>query len=58
LIVRRFLKLKDWKDTQRIVVGGGFRASRVGELVIGRTAVLLKAENIGIELLPIHHSSG
>src|SRR5215468_2820505 len=55
LIVRRVLKLKDWKDTQRIVVGGGFRASRVGELVIGRTAVLLKAENIGIELLPIHH---
>jgi hypothetical protein len=29
--------LREWKDTQRIAVGGGFRASRVGELVIGRT---------------------
>ena len=36
LVIRRFLKLKGWKDTERIVVGGGFRASRVGELVIGR----------------------
>ena len=23
LVIRRFLKLKDWKDTQRVVVGGG-----------------------------------
>jgi predicted NBD/HSP70 family sugar kinase len=55
LIVRRFLKLKEWKETQRIAVGGGFRASRGGELAIGRAAVLLKAENIGIELQPIRH---
>src|ERR1700677_3830463 len=25
LVIRRFLKIKEWKDTQRIVVGGGFR---------------------------------
>ncbi len=37
LVIRRYLKTKGWKDTERIVVGGGFRASRVGELVIGRT---------------------
>jgi hypothetical protein len=55
LIIRRFLKLREWKDTQRMAVGGGFRGSRVGELVIGRTAVILKAEKIGIELVPIHH---
>jgi hypothetical protein len=30
LVVRRFLKAKGWKDTQRIVVGGGLRASRIG----------------------------
>ena len=29
-------KLKGWKDAERIVVGGGFRGSRVGELAIGR----------------------
>jgi hypothetical protein len=55
LVIRRFLKLKDWKDTQRVVVGGGFRASRVGELVIGRTSVILKAEKIDLDLIPIRH---
>jgi hypothetical protein len=55
LVIRRFLKLKEWKETQRLVIGGGFRASRVGELVIGRTAVVLKADKIAIELLPIHN---
>jgi hypothetical protein len=55
LVIRRFLKLKDWKDTERIAVGGGFRASRVGELVIGRTAVILKAEDLETELLPVRN---
>src|SRR3954462_6405069 len=55
LVIRRFLKLKEWKDTERLVIGGGFRASRVGELVIGRAAVLLKAEKVKIELIPIHN---
>jgi predicted NBD/HSP70 family sugar kinase len=55
LVIRRFLKLKGWRDTERIVVGGGFRASRVGELVIGRTAVILKADSIDIDLVPIRH---
>jgi len=55
LVIRRFLKLKDWKDTERIVIGGGFRGSRVGELVIGRTTVLLKGEGTDIELVPIRN---
>ncbi len=55
LIIRRFLKLKEWKDTQRIVIGGGFRGGRVGELVIGRTAVILKADKFDIDLVPIHN---
>jgi ROK family len=46
--------LKEWKDTERFVIGGGFRGSRVGELVIGRAAVLLKADKINVKLLPIH----
>ena len=37
------------------MVGGGFRASRVGELVIGRTAVILKAEKVPIELVPVRN---
>lgn len=56
LIIRRFLKLKSWAGTERIVIGGGFRASRIGELVIGRTAVILKADKIDVELVPIRHN--
>ena len=55
LIIQRFLKLKEWKDTERIAIGGGFRASRVGELVTGRTTVILKSEDIDIKLAPIHN---
>jgi hypothetical protein len=55
LVIRRYLKTKGWKDTERIVVGGGFRASRVGELVIGRTAVILKAEKVPVELIPVRN---
>ncbi len=55
LIIRRFLKLKEWKETQRIAIGGGFRASRVGELVIGRTSVILKADKVDVSLVPIHN---
>jgi hypothetical protein len=54
-VIRRFRRLKCWKDTERIVVGGGLRQSRIGELAIGRTAVLLKADGHDIELKPIRH---
>jgi hypothetical protein len=55
LVIRRFLKVKGWRDTERIAIGGGFRGSRVGELVIGRTTVILKADEIDIGLVPIHN---
>jgi hypothetical protein len=54
-VIRRFLRVKNWRGTQRIAVGGGLRQSRVGELAIGRTAVILKTEGRKIELKPIHH---
>jgi hypothetical protein len=54
-VTRRFLKLKGWKDTQRIVVGGGMSGSRIGKLAIGRASLLLKADNQGVELRPITH---
>jgi predicted NBD/HSP70 family sugar kinase len=52
-VTQRILKTKAWADTERIVVGGGFRESRVGELAIARTDVLLKAEGLKIDLMPI-----
>jgi predicted NBD/HSP70 family sugar kinase len=54
-VIRRLLRLKDWKNTARIVVGGGLRESRTGELAIGRTAVLLKAGGCDMELQPIRN---
>ena len=52
-VTSRFLKTKAWADTERIVVGGGFRQSRVGELAIARTDILLKAEGFKVDLVPI-----
>jgi hypothetical protein len=55
LVMRKFLRTKSWQETQRVVVGGGFRESRVGELAIGRAMVILKGEGIAIELIPVRH---
>jgi predicted NBD/HSP70 family sugar kinase len=54
-VTTRFLRLKGWKQTERIVVGGGLRASRIGEIAIGRAAVLAKAAGRGVDLVPIQH---
>jgi predicted NBD/HSP70 family sugar kinase len=53
-VVRRFLRLKAWRDTERIVIGGGIRQSRIGELMVGRAAVILKTEHVDVDLVPIH----
>ena len=54
-VTGRFLRLKGWRDVTRIVVGGGLRASRIGELAIGRASVLLKTHGHAVDLVPIHH---
>src|SRR5215470_9027091 len=52
-VTRRFLKTKAWAKTERIVVGGGFRDSRLGALAIARTEIILKFEEFKVELTPI-----
>lgn len=54
-VIRRFLALPEWRGTQRLVVGGGFRSARIGEIALGRAAVLLKTEGAGITVAPIRH---
>ena len=54
-VIRRFLRLKAWREVERIAIGGGLRDSRVGELAIGRTAMLLKGEGMALDLVPIRH---
>lgn len=52
-VIQQFLRLPEWQETERITVGGGLRGTRVGELAIGRTVVLLRGEGIDIDLVPI-----
>ncbi|OAF17398.1 ROK family protein [Bradyrhizobium neotropicale] len=54
-VTRRFLKSKAWAKTERIVVGGGFRDSRLGELAIARAEIILKSDGFKIDMLPIGH---
>jgi predicted NBD/HSP70 family sugar kinase len=54
-VTQRFLKTKAWADTERIVVGGGFRQSRVGELAIARADIILKAAACKVDLVPIRY---
>ena len=54
-VVRRFLRLEKWQDTQRIVVGGGLSASHIGELAMGRAAVILAGEGLHVELRTIEN---
>jgi predicted NBD/HSP70 family sugar kinase len=55
LVIRRFLKLKHWKDVERIVIGGGFLGSRIGDISLGRTFSILNADKIDLDLVPIRH---
>lgn len=52
-IIQRYLRQKSWRDIERIVVGGGFSNSRVGELAIGRAAILLHDAKCKVELVPL-----
>ncbi len=52
-VVRRFLRLESWKDTERIVLGGGLIASRIGELAMGRASLILTGAGVGVELCAI-----
>ena len=52
-VIRRFLKTRAWAKTERIVVGGGLRDSRLGELAIARTEIILKSEGLKVDVLPI-----
>jgi hypothetical protein len=53
-VTGRFLKTRAWDKTERIVVGGGFCDSRLGELAIARAEIVLKADDFKVEMLPIH----
>jgi predicted NBD/HSP70 family sugar kinase len=51
-VIRQFLCLPAWVKTERIVIGGGLSSSHMGDLAIGRAAVIL-AENSAVQLCSI-----
>jgi predicted NBD/HSP70 family sugar kinase len=53
--IKRYLRLKSWRGTERIVLGGGLLKSRVGELAIARATILLKTDGHKIDLTTIEH---
>ncbi|CAN5293602.1 ROK family protein [soil metagenome] len=54
-VVSCFLRLKEWRDTEAIVIGGGFQASRVGQVAVARCELILKAQGLKITLGLIHN---
>lgn len=52
-VTRRFMALESWKDTERIVVGGGMSGSHIGKLAVGRAGVLLAEEGHVVKLTTI-----
>lgn len=54
-VIARFLRSDAWKGTERIVIGGGMRGGRLGEMMIGRTSVILKGDGVSVDLVPIRH---
>ncbi len=53
-VIRRFLMQDAWRDTERIVVGGGLSSSHIGELAVGRAEVLI-AEHSPVKFCTIRH---
>src|SRR5262249_47596292 len=51
--VGRFLKLKAWANTECMIIGGGFRQGRLGELAIARADIILRADRTKTTLRPI-----
>jgi len=54
-VIGKFLAEKEWEGTERIVVGGGLKESRIGELAMASAGLNLKAEGFAIELAPIRY---
>ena len=54
-LVRKLLRSSGWRGVERIAIGGGMRASRVGLLAIARAGLLLRASGHAVELRPIRH---
>lgn len=53
VVIRRFLRLKDWRGTERIAVGGGFLGARVGAMAVGRVGIILNGAGQPVDMVTI-----
>jgi hypothetical protein len=56
-VISRFLQYRYWRETDRIVIGGGLTASRIGTVVIAITAAKLRALRSDLQVTRIHHDA-
>jgi len=54
-VIQRFMRQKAWRGMQRIVIGGGFPESDVGERAILEAAALCHAAELPVELGRLRH---
>ena len=52
-VTQRFMKTKAWDKTEAIVVGGGFRQRRIGQLAIARAGIILNSDGVKVDMIPI-----
>ncbi len=56
-VIQRFMRQKSWQGVQRIVVGGGFPESEVGERAILQAAALCDVQELPVQLGRICHDT-
>ncbi|MDA7417466.1 ROK family protein [Xenophilus arseniciresistens] len=54
-VIQRFMRQKSWSGVQRIVIGGGFPESDVGERAILQAAALCEAAELPVHLARLSH---
>jgi len=56
-VIERFLAQPSWKGVERIVIGGGFPESDVGERAVLQAAAILQDRNVRVQLARIGHET-
>jgi predicted NBD/HSP70 family sugar kinase len=56
-VIDRFLRQPSWKGVQRIVIGGGFPESDVGERAILQAGAILQHMGVNVQLARICHAT-
>lgn len=54
-VLERFLRQKSWRGVRRVVIGGGFPESDVGERVVLMAGLLCRAAGLPCELARLRH---